>query len=35
MTCEDWCVLTPDHDGQDCQDMADIWFYNDGRHHDH
>lgn len=33
--CEEWCVLRHPHDGEECQDMSDIWHYNDGRHHEH
>lgn len=32
MVCETWCVLFAGHD-QECQDMADIWWFNDGKHH--
>lgn len=30
---EDWCVLHHPHEGEQCQDMSDIWSYNDGQHH--
>lgn len=33
MACETWCVLYAGHDGEECQDMADIWWWNDGNHH--
>jgi len=29
---EEWCVLHHPHDDLECQDMADIWYWNDGKH---
>jgi hypothetical protein len=31
----DECVLYHPHDGEECQDLADIHWHNDGRHHDY
>jgi hypothetical protein len=31
----DECVLYHPHDGEECQDLADIHWHNDGKHHDY
>lgn len=34
MDHEPWCVLHHPHPEQECQGMGDIWWFNDGRHHE-
>lgn len=33
LNCEAWCILTENHEDE-CQDMADVFWWNDGKHHE-